>query len=307
MTGSLGETTAHRALGRAPQTMRTVLFCPGDSARKMAKALESGADMVIFDLEDAVMPGEKEAARQQVCAILGQPRPCPVIVRVNAQDTCWYLADIAAISAAAPDYIMLPKCTGPDDLAITHHQLAALEAVHGLPQGGIGLIPLVSETAASLGRLDYAGVTGRLAALGFAGEDLASDLGVLARDESATINPLLAQARGAVAMAAAAAGVPAIDTPFPNPRDEDGLRREATAAATLGYAGKFCIHPGQIAPVAEHFTPAPERLVWAAAVVAAFEGDASAGAILLDGKMIDRAHLRLATRFLNAAPASTNI
>ena len=301
MTGLLGETHGE-ALGQ--KAMRTLLFCPGDSARTRAKALESGADMVILDLEDAVSPGEKDAARQQVCAVLRQPRPCPIIVRVNAQDTQWYLADIAAISAAAPDGIMLPKCTGPDDLAITHHQLDALEVAHGLPLGGIGLIPLVSETAASLCRLDYAGVTGRLAALGFAGEDLASDLGVLARDEGATLNPLLAQARGLVAMAAAAAGVGAIDTPFPDPHNDDGLRAEATAAATLGYAGKFCIHPRQIAPVTAHFTPAPERLAWAQAVVAAFEGDAGSGAILLDGKMIDRAPLRLATRFLRAAGLS---
>ena len=305
MTGSLGETlgtTSARgphALNQRP--MRTVLFCPGDSARKMAKAQESGADMVIFDLEDAVMPGEKDAARQQVCAILRQPRPCPVIVRVNAQDTPWYLADIAAIAAAGPDAIMLPKCTGPHDLAITHHQLDALETANGLPLGGIALIPLVSETAASLQKLHYAGVTSRLAALGFAGEDLASDLGVLARGGAAALNPLLAQARGAVAMAAAAAGVPAIDTPFPDPNDDAGLCREAGDAAVLGYAGKFCIHPRQIGPVATQFTPAPERLVWAQAVAAAFQDNASAGAILLDGKMIDRAHLRLANRFLQSA------
>lgn len=281
----------------AERALRSLLFCPGDSARKMEKALAAGADAVILDLEDAVAPAAKAEARGLVRDTLGRLRTGAIIVRVNAADTDLHLEDLAAVVPAGPDAIMLPKCAGAADLRQLADRLDALEAAFGLERRTIGILPLVTETAAALARLDYAGVTQRLVALGFAGEDLASDLGVAAR-AGGTMNPLLAEARRAVAFAAATAGVPAIDTPFPDPRDPDQLSAEARAAVALGYGGKFCIHPGQIAVVNAAFRPDDAQVRWGQTVIAAL-GDA--GVALVDGRMVDRAHLPLARRYVRLA------
>jgi citrate lyase subunit beta/citryl-CoA lyase len=284
--------------GRA---LRTLLFCPGDSEKKIARALECGADAVILDLEDSVAAGAKVAARQLVKATLSAPRSRAVLVRVNAADTSFYLDDIAAIASGRPEAIMLPKCAGPDDLRRLSAQLDALEAAFGIARGAIGILPLVTETAGSLHAMNYASVTPRLLALGFAGEDLASDLGVAGRIGGA-LNPLLAEARRAVALAAVIAEVPAIDTPYPDPRDPEGLVREAKEAAALGFAGKLCIHPGQVDAVNAAFRPAPAEVAWGRAVIAALEGH-SAGVATVDGRMVDKAHLRLARRYVAAGEA----
>jgi citrate lyase subunit beta/citryl-CoA lyase len=286
--------------------VRSLLFAPGDSDRKITKALQAGAEAVVLDLEDAVAPAAKAEARRRVRERMAGERPVPIVVRVNGADTSWHLEDLAAVSAAAPDYVMLPKCAGPADLARLHHQLDALEAVHGHAPGRIRIIPLATETAASVRRLDYRDVTARLAALAFGGEDLAADLGVAARDEHGALNPLLDEARRALAFAAAEAGVPAIDTPYPDPRDAVGLEREAREAARLGFAGKLCIHPQQIEAAHAAFAPDANQIRWAEAVVAAFAETPLAGVATLDGKMIDKAHLRLAQRRLAAANKEGN-
>jgi citrate lyase subunit beta/citryl-CoA lyase len=219
-----------------------------------------------------------------------------MVVRVNAADTEHYFDDVAVVAASAPDAIMLPKCVGPDNLWRLSAQLDVLEPAFGIARGSIGILPLVTETARSLGLMNYADVTPRLVALGFAGEDLASDLGVAARGADA-FNPLLSEARRYVAIAAAAAGVVAIDTPFPDPRDAEGLTREARGAVELGFGGKLCIHPGQIAAVHAVFRPDSAQVEWGHAVIAALEG-AAAGVATVNGKMVDIAHLRLAHRYV---------
>lgn len=279
--------------------LRSLLFCPGSRPERMAKAMAAGADAVIFDLEDAVDPSAKDAARTQVVSALTKPRPCPVVVRINANDTGRHLADLAAVTRAMPDAIMLPKCAGSADLRQLSDRLDALEAAFDLPAGRIAILPLVTESAAALARLDYRDVTPRLGALCFAGEDLASDLGVPART-GPQMNALLTEARRMVAIAAATASVRAIDTPFPDPRDPEGLQRETREAATLGYAGKLCIHPGQIAAVHTTLRPEPEKIDWGRAVIAALEG-AGTGVATVDGKMVDVAHLRLARRYVQMA------
>lgn len=278
--------------------MRSLLFVPGDSDRKMGKAMQAGADAIILDLEDSVSPDNKPQARSLVREYLAGARACKVGVRVNGMDTRWYLEDLAGVSVAAPDFIMLPKCEALSDVRVLDHQLAVLEPANGLPSGRIKIIPLVTETAASLQNLDYRGAPDRLEALCFAGEDLAADFGVSARGSDGHFNPLLEQARVSVAVAASAAGVPCIDTPFPDPGDEVGLLAEVGEAVTLGYSGKLCIHPVQIQPIDKAFQPNEEQIGWAKAVVAALERAPSTGVALLNGKMIDKAHLRLAQRCL---------
>ncbi|MBJ7437992.1 MAG: CoA ester lyase [Sphingopyxis sp.] len=283
--------------------LRALLFVPGDSERKITKGLDTNADILILDLEDAVAPAMKDSARSIVSGLLSASRRKPLVARVNAFDTTWHLSDVASIVPLAPDAIMLPKCESVADVIRLDAQIATLEASAGLRPGIIQIIPLVTETAASLLSMDYRGASERLAGLAFAGEDLAADLGVSPRDEMG-LNPLLVDARRRVAIAAAAAQVPAIDTPFPDPRDAAGLSRETSEAARLGFAGKMCIHPGQIDAVRSALCPPENQIVWSRAVVAHFASASDNGVTLLDGKMIDRAHLRLAERCLSRCTAA---
>lgn len=282
--------------------LRTPLFAPGDSARKAEKALATAADAVILDLEDSVAPSAKDAARALVAELLrGLARP-GVVVRVNPPGTPWYLSDLAAVVPGRPDAVMLPKCQSAADLAALDHHLEALEAAAGLPHRGIAVLPIVTETAASVLALpDMARACPRVAAFCFGAEDLSADLGIVPRDAQGTYPAPVAAARAAVLVAAATAGLPAIDTPWPDPRDADGLAREAAQAAVDGFSGKLCIHPSQIEAVAAAFTPAPSRIAWARAVVDGFAANQGAGVFSLEGKMIDRPHLKMAERILALA------
>ena len=278
--------------------LRTLLFAPGDSARKAEKALASAADGVILDLEDSVAPGAKAEARAMVAALVpGLSRP-GVLVRINPRGTPHYLPDLAAVVAARPAALMLPKCTGLHDLVALDHHMEALETAAGLVPGSIGVIALVTETAASLHAMDYRGAPARVRALCFGAEDLSADLGIDPRRPDGGYQTPVAAARAMTLVAAAAAGLPAIDTPWPDPRDPAGLGREAAAAAQDGFAGKLCIHPGQLAAVAAAFTPSVERVRWAEAVRDGFAARPGEGVFVLDGKMIDRPHLKLAERIL---------
>ena len=279
--------------------LRSLLFAPGDSERKAEKALASDADGVILDLEDSVAPDCKAAARSMVAALL--PAPRPVVVRVNPRDTQWYLADLAAVVPGRPDAVLLPKCTGPADMLALDHHLEALETACGLPVGGIGVLALVTETALSLAGLHYAGSPKRLLALCFGAEDLSADLGISPRTPGGAYTAPVAAVRAAMLVAAAQAGVPAIDTPWPDPKDAAGLMREAGEAARDGFAGKLCIHPAQIGPANAAFSPSADRVAWAHRVVAAFAAAPGAGVLALDGAMIDQPHLKLARRILASA------
>ena len=279
--------------------LRNLLFAPGDSARKAEKALASDADGVILDLEDSVAPGAKAAARGAVAALLSRAGRANTIVRINPVGTPWHLADLAAVTRERPAAVLLPKCEGRHQLELLDHHLEALEAQAGLAAGAVKVLALVTETAASLARMDYAGSPARLAGLCFGAEDLSADLGIAPRRNGTYAAPVTA-ARAATLIAAAGAGVPAIDTPFPDPRDPAGLEAEAAEAAADGFAGKLCIHPAQIEAVARAFTPSPDQVRWAEQVRAGFAERPDAGVFSLDGKMIDRPHLKLAERILSS-------
>ncbi|HKH28194.1 MAG TPA: aldolase/citrate lyase family protein, partial [Sphingomicrobium sp.] len=220
--------------------LRNPLFAPADSERKVAKALASPADAIILDLEDSVAPNAKDAARAAAATLLASgPARLGLIVRVNPRDTNWYLRDLAAIVPGRPAAILLPKCSGPADLRALDHHLEAIEATSGVPSGEVGVLALVTETAASLRNMDYAGVTPRLRALAFGAEDLAADCGITPRGDRGTLTAPIAAARAAVLIAAAQAQVPALDTPWPDPRNPGGLQAEIEAAVRDGFAGKL--------------------------------------------------------------------
>lgn len=282
--------------------LRSPLFAPGDSERKMTKAIASVADVIILDLEDSVAAPAKPTARGMVPAVVGAHPDRDLIVRVNPRGTPWYLEDLAAVVPARPRAIALPKCAGPDDLLALDHHLEALEAAAGTPIGGIGVFAIVTETAGSVFRLgDYSAVASRLVGICFGAEDLSADLGIAPRLADGGFPAPVVLARAQVLIAAGALGVPAIDTPYPDHGDPAGLRREAEAAAADGFAGKILIHPAQIDIVNAVFTPSAEQLRWAERVDAAFTANPDSGVFALDGKMIDRPHWKLAQRILAAA------
>ena len=230
--------------------------------------------------------------------LVAELRPARFAIRVNSQDTEHHLDDLLVAARLAPDFLMLPKCASVADLVPLNAQLQVLERANGLSPGRIRLLPLVTETAEAVAGLDYRRAPERLAALVFAAEDLSADLGVSAREADGEMHPLLRDARQQVAWAAARAGLAAIDTPYPDPRDPEGLARETAEAAKLGYVGKLCIHPGQVEIVHSRLNPSEERLAWARAVTDAFTRDPSVGVTLVDGRMVDKAHLRLARKLL---------
>jgi citrate lyase subunit beta / citryl-CoA lyase len=282
--------------------LRSPLFAPGDSERKMQKAIASAADAVILDLEDSVAAQSKPLARAMVPDVVRAHPGRDLIVRVNPRGTEWYLADLAAAVPARPTAVMLPKCSGPEDLGTLDHHLEALETASGIPVGSIGVVAIVTETAASVFTLGaYAWVAVRLCAICFGAEDLSADLGISPRHADGSYPAPVILARAQVLVAAGAIGVPAIDTPWPDPKDPDGLRREAEAAAADGFAGKILIHPAQIDIANAAFTPSAERVRWAERVDEAFAANPDAGVFALDGKMIDRPHYKLAKRILAAA------
>jgi citrate lyase subunit beta/citryl-CoA lyase len=282
-----------------PLIARSLLFAPGDSERKLAKAGASGADLVLLDLEDAVAAPNKAAARQLVAEHLRTAeRAQPQWVRINPLDSDYALADLAAVVPARPDGIMLPKATRAEAERL-HHYLTALEAAAGLPIGGIRTIVVATETAPALfGLGDYAGCP-RLAALTWGAEDSATALGATDnRDESGDYDFPYQLFRALCLAGAAAAGVTAIETIHGDFRDLDGLAKVAAKARRAGFRGMMAIHPDQVAVINRAFSPSEAELARAERIVAAFATNPGAGTIGLDGAMLDMPHLKRAQAVL---------
>ena len=284
--------------------MRSLLFVPGDSRRKMEKGLGSGADALIVDLEDSVAPSAKENARRETLEFLreiaSQAERPRIVLRVNALETGLTDADLAGVMEGRPDYIILPKTDGGRDVQHLAAKLAVHEAELGLQDGATKILALSTETARSLFTLgSIAGSSHRLAAVTWGAEDLSADVGAETnRDEAGEFTAPYRLARSLALFAAAAAEVDAIDTVFTNFRDDAALRRECQAARRDGFVAKMAIHPGQVAAINEVFTPSPEAVANARTIVAAFEAAPDAGVVGIEGEMIDRPHLRRAERIL---------
>ena len=286
--------------------MRSLLFVPGHDERKLAKALESGADALIVDLEDSVPDAGKPRARS-VCAefVTAHRDRLPLFVRVNALSTSMLLDDLAAVVRTRPDGIVLPKCEGVRDVARVEAYLEALERRDGVPGGALRILAIATETAAALFEMgSYAHAGPRLCALMWGGEDLAADVGAMTNRSDGVYSPPFALARSLCLFGATAAGVPAVDSVYTDFRDEQGLRAEAEAAVAAGFGAKAAIHPAQVAVINAAFTPDAAALERARAIVAAFAAQPGAGAVNLGGRMFDRPHLRAAERLLERAQGS---
>jgi citrate lyase subunit beta/citryl-CoA lyase len=284
--------------------MRSMLFVPGDRPERFAKAAASGADAVILDLEDAVLPERRPYARGEIAQWLsGTARSVPVWVRINPVETGDALPDLAAIIAGRPDGIVLPKARDGADVHRADHWLEALEARCGYVRGSIGLLPLITESAGALLRAaSFTALPARVTGLTWGAEDLAADLGALAnRTPEGEYEFAYAMARSFCLLAAAAAGVPAFDTVDTDFRDTVAIERRARAARRQGFVGKLAIHPAQVAPIHAAFSPTPEEVAWAERVRAAFHAAPGIGVVAFEGAMLDKPHLRQAERILAAA------
>jgi len=298
--------------------MRSWLFVPGDSESKLAKVASAGADITIVDLEDAVAPEAKERARHLAAEWLAESRnahgaPEPAgsggaaarWVRINPLDGDLWRADLAAIIAGAPAGIMVPKAAGPAQLGLLTDELDVLEPRHGIAPGATRILPLVSETpTAALTIATYANAAAvptstRLIGLTWGAEDLSAAIGATRkRGSDGAWTDLFRMVRSTVLLTAHAAGVAAIDTLQADFRDLAGLDRAAHAAYADGFHGMLAIHPAQVPVINAAFTPTAEQIAEARAIVAAFAAEGQAGALQLEGRMIDRPHLEQAKRLL---------
>lgn len=285
--------------------LRSLLFAPGDSEKKLAKAIDAGADVIILDLEDSVAPGRKSEARAITAAFLRAHPPGSrrgrYCVRINALDQADALRDLGAVVPFQPDLIMLPKAGGPADVDRLSHYLDALEAARGAEGVRAGIIPVATETAAApftLGDYAKAGLE-RLVALTWGAEDLATALGASTnRGPDGQWALTFRLVRSMTLMAARAAGVAAIETLFVDYRDDQGLRDSCLAAYAEGFDGRIAIHPAQVARINEGFSPSPEQIEVAQRMVQAFAAAGDVGTVGLDGRMLDLPHLEQARRLL---------
>lgn len=285
--------------------MRSFLFVPADSERKLAKGPTSGPDGLILDLEDSVAADRKPIARDMALAYLkSASRTGPKLyVRVNALDTGLTLGDLAVVMQGKPDGIVFPKCVGQANLDLLANYLDALEAREGIRHGTTRILTIATESAAAVLALTAAPARhARLMGHSWGGEDLMADLGALAKGPSPGLyDDTFKFARTINLMASVAAGVTAYDTVYPDIKNVEGLRAEARDARRMGYGGKIAIHPDQVAIIHEVFTPSAHEIDWAKRVVATFRDNPSSGVLTLDGKMLDRPHLVLAERLLARA------
>jgi citrate lyase subunit beta/citryl-CoA lyase len=289
--------------------MRSLLFVPADGGKKLDKAMASGADAVIVDLEDSIAPDRKPQARLSAAdflkdALTAAERP-RLLVRVNGLQTGLTDADLDAVVPARPDAIMLPKAEGGPAIAHADAKLTAREAISGLPDGHIKILAIATETATSLFLAGtYRGASARLEGLTWGAEDLSVDLGAEeSRDAVGRFFAPYQLARALCLAGASAAQVQAIDTIATDFRNMAALGRETVEARRDGFTGKMAIHPAQVPVINEVFTPTGEAVAKARAVVAAFEANPGKGTVGIDGVMYDRPHLARARMLLARAKA----
>ena len=276
--------------------LRSLLFVPGDRPDRMEKALKSGADALILDLEDSVAATAKPEARRAVAAFLAANESARLWVRINPLDSDEADKDLQALLPANPDGLVLPKAEGGASVAELARRLAQRGNVTAR------ILAIGTETPAAIFGLGTNGGHKRLAGLTRGAEDLPAAIGAAtSREEDGSFTTPYEIARALCLFGAAAAGVAPIETVYPAFRDLDGLAAFAGRARRDGFTGMMAIHPDQVAVINQAFTPSEAELSHARAVVAAFAANPEAGALSLDGRMIDRPHLVQAQRLLAAA------
>ncbi|MEO7169775.1 MAG: CoA ester lyase [Pseudomonadota bacterium] len=274
--------------------LRSLLFVPGDRPERFAKATASGADALILDLEDSVAPEKKPEARAAIAAWLKDGRTVPCFVRINPLGSGETRADLEAILPAAPDGLVLPKAEGAPSVR------ALIDLVGGTTPP---ILPIASETPAAVFQLStYGEVADHLAGLTWGAEDLPAAIGATSsRNADSSYTAPYEMVRALTLFGAHAAAVAAIETVYPNIADTDGLAAYVARGRRDGFTGMMAIHPAQVATINAGFSPSEAEIAHAHAVVEAFAANPGAGALKLDGKMIDRPHLNQARKVLAQA------
>jgi citrate lyase subunit beta/citryl-CoA lyase len=290
----------------AGRLRRSAHFVPGGNEKMLARALETRADSLILDLEDAVVPERKDEVRRVVAGWL---KDAPFgakerTVRINPMDTPWGLEDLRATMVSPPDAYVVPKISTLDELMHLDQTIAGLEAKHGHSPGKVGLIVIATETPQGVLNLPTFSQCPRVVALSWGAEDLSAAIGAPRnRRPDGTYLDVFQYCRTQTLLCAAAGRVQPIDTVFVDIRDEDGLRRESQEGAWMGYTGKITIHPAQIDIVNEVFSPTKAEIEEAERLVAAFAQAQAEGrmAFAFEGKMVDVPHLTRAQNILSRA------
>ncbi len=283
---------------------RSMLFVPGDSEKKIVKSESFAPDAVILDLEDSVTLANKPTARAIVSDYLTSAnRRCALYVRINPLDTHDALTDLAAVMAAKPDGIMLPKAGSANDCVQLSHYLDAFEAQYGTAHGHTRIVPVATEVPEAVFALgNYAIVGARLAGITWGAEDLAAAIGAIDnRDEAGEWSQPFELTRSLCLFGASAAKVAAIDTLHADFKDDAGLAASSRRARRDGFAGRLAIHPAQVAIINEAFTPSEAEVAHAHEVIALFAANPGVGTLGLNGKMLDMPHLVQAQKTLALA------
>lgn len=284
--------------------MRSLLFVPADGGSKLDKAMASGADAVIIDLEDSIAAERKAIARQAALGFLRSITPKStrpqLLVRVNGLDTGAIDDDLAAIVPGRPDAILFPKAEGGISVIHLDAKLAAQEAIAGLPEGTIKVLAQTVESAQGLFLAGtFRGASERLIGMTWGPEDLAAEIGAEAnREADGTLTEPYRLARAMCLLGATAAKLPAIETIHVDFRNLDALRKDTELARRDGFTGRLAIHPAQVPVINEVFTPSATQIEKAKAIVAAFAAKPGAGAVGIDGRMYDRPHFARAQALL---------
>lgn len=287
-----------------PISARSWLFAPGDSEKKMTKAMEGAADIVLIDLEDAVATDNKVTARGMVHDFIraNPAQRARLWVRINPFDGPYTLGDLAAIMPAQPGGIMLPKVYGRQEVEKLDHMLSVLEVANGIEEGSTPVIVLITETAEAMFHTgDYKGAP-RVVALTWGAEDLADSIGASSnKNPDGSYSFTYELARSLTVLGAAAAGVTPIETISADFRDLDALRQRAESVRRDGFRGMLAIHPAQVDVINQAFTPTEAEIAEAQEIVDVFAANPGVGAIGWKGGMLDRPYLARAERLLKLA------
>lgn len=281
-----------------------MLFVPGDRPERFEKAVASGADAVILDLEDAVASANRPAARAAIRTFLERSdRRVPLWVRINPIFTADAALDLAGVLPGRPTGVLLPKARQGEDVRELDRRLAAFEQASGWPADSLRVIPLITETAGALLAMgSFVPTPARVLGMTWGAEDLATELGAAGnRNAAGEYEPPYQLASALCLITAAAASVAAIDTVDTEIRDLEAVERRARASRRSGFVAKMAIHPAQIAPLHAAFTPSETEVAWAHRILEAFAAAPASGAVMIEGKLIDRPHVLQAERVLAAA------
>lgn len=286
--------------------MRSLLFVPADSEKKLQKSLDSPADVLIFDLEDSVAAARKPVARAMCAAHLRDTdgrHAWKAFVRINPIKTPDALDDLAAVIGPGIDGILMPKVDSVQDIELAAAQIEALEVRAGLPRGRTRILVVATETAtAMLNMHGYSKLQPRLMGLTWGAEDLSTDLGASTnREEDGTLSHVYLMARSMCLLASSAAKVAPIDTLYADFRDMDGLAKDCLASRRRGFTGRIAIHPDQVETINRCYTPDETDVAKARAIVDAFAANPDLGTVGIEGRMYDRPHLIQAQRTLALA------